>query len=55
LNRNIFISFSGTTAPVTKSDYFEIYETMILSFYSHPSTKVINKVKKLLKEAKEIA
>lgn len=55
LNRNIFISLSGTTLPVNKNAYFEVYERMLLSYFSHPSTKLVNKLKKLLQEAKEIA
>ena len=55
LNRNIFISFSGTTAPIKTIDYFAIYETMLLSFIAHPSERVKDLFKALSEEVKQEA
>ncbi|WEA00546.1 hypothetical protein [Mucilaginibacter sp. SJ] len=50
INRNIFISFSGTTTPIKKMDYFAIYETMLLNYFPHPSKRVKDLFKELSKE-----
>lgn len=50
INRNIFISFSGTTAPIKKMDYVAVYETMLLSYFPHPSKRVKDLFKELSKE-----
>jgi hypothetical protein len=46
LNRNIFISFSGTTNPLNQADYLAIYENMLLSFFSKSSPRL----KKIVRE-----
>jgi len=51
--KNIFISFSGTTTPVGKSDFLEIYENMLLSYFPRPSERLKSIVEELDKEAKE--
>jgi formylglycine-generating enzyme required for sulfatase activity len=51
--KNIFLSFSGTTAPVRKSDFLEIYENMLLSYFPRPPQRLKFIVKELEKEAKE--
>ena len=52
--KNIFLSFSGTTAPVRKSDFLEIYENMLLSYFPRLSQRLKFIVEELDKEAKEM-
>ena len=52
--KNISLSFSGTTAPVKKSDFLEIYEKMLLSYFPSPSQRLKLIVEELDREAKEM-
>jgi len=52
---NIFISFSGTTTPVNKKDFLEIYENMLLTYFPRPSNRVKSIAKEIEEEAREIA
>jgi len=51
--KNIFISYSGSTLPVNKKDFLEIYENMLLTYFVSPSARVKSIVKELEKEANE--
>jgi hypothetical protein len=50
INRNIFISFSGTSMPIRKVDYLAIYKMMLLKFFPQPSKRVKDLVEELSKE-----
>jgi len=53
--KHIFISFSGTTSPVNKKDFLEIYESMLFTYFVTPSNGVKCIAKEIEKEARDLA
>ena len=50
INRNIFISFSGSSMPIREKDYFAVYKMMLLKYFHHPSKRLKDLVEELSKE-----
>ncbi|SEM73778.1 hypothetical protein ACRQ5D_31170 [Mucilaginibacter sp. P25] len=53
--KNIFVSFSGSTSPIFKKDFLEIYENMLFTYFPSPSNRVISIAKGIEEEANEVA